>query len=61
MGGHFGKSFADQRHAAPMREATMCRPISLAALAFCLTRLQLGEQPHVLDGDDGLVGKGLKQ
>src|SRR5262245_46915346 len=26
-----------------------------------VARLQLLEQPHVLDGDDGLVGEGLKQ
>src|SRR4029453_16817313 len=26
-----------------------------------ILRLQLSEQPHVLDGNDGLVGKGLEQ
>ena len=28
-------------------------------LEIARARLQLGEQPGVLDGDDGLVGKGL--
>jgi hypothetical protein len=26
-----------------------------------VARLEFGEQPHVLDGDDGLVGEGLQQ
>ena len=48
------------------------RPITLSSslVAVCcssatrqlaVARLQLGEQPHVLDGDDGLVGEGLEQ
>jgi hypothetical protein len=28
---------------------------------FAIARLQLPEQPHVLNGDDGLVGEGLQQ
>ena len=28
---------------------------------LAIARLQLREQPHVLDGDDGLVGEGLEQ
>jgi len=28
---------------------------------FAIARLQLPEQPHILDGDDGLIGEGLHQ
>ena len=28
---------------------------------FCVALLELLEQPHVLDGDDGLVGEGFEQ
>src|SRR5262245_32993112 len=28
---------------------------------FTVLLLRLGEQPHVLNGDDGLVGEGLEQ
>ena len=32
-----------------------------SAVSLAVARLQLGEQPHVFDGDDGLVGEGLEQ
>src|SRR5262249_38103344 len=28
---------------------------------LAVARLELAEQPHVLDGDDGLIGEGLQQ
>ena len=28
---------------------------------FCITFLQLFEQPHILDGDHGLSGEGFEQ
>ena len=51
-----------------LREPLITRRIS--AVAVCrssdsvssrVARLQLLEQPHVLDGDDGLVGEGLQE
>ena len=49
-------------------ERLMTRRISLVAVCCSsasvrsrVARLQLLEQPHVLDGDDGLVGEGLEQ
>ena len=46
----------------------MTRRISLVAVccsrasdSSAVARLQLREQPDVLDGDDGLVGEGLEQ
>ena len=49
-------------------ELQMTRRISPVAVCcssvsrqVAVARLQLLEQPHVLDGDDGLVGEGLEQ
>ena len=62
----------DQRLEAPAGDRTASRLISLriSLVAVCCSSatrqlavagLQLGEQPHVLDGDDRLVGEGLQE
>ena len=38
-----------------------CRLMLQGLPQFCIALLQFFEQPHVLDGDDGLVGEGLEQ
>src|SRR5262245_56552265 len=45
----------DTQNVARRRLLLECRP------QLAVTRLQLGEQPHVLDGDHGLVGEGSQE
>ena len=40
---------------------TRCRLLLQSFAQFCVAFLQFFEQPHVLDGDHGLVGEGLQQ
>ena len=48
--------------AADDAEHLGCCRLMLQGLAqFCVALLQFLEQPHVLDGDHGLVGEGFKQ
>ena len=48
--------------AADDAEHLGCRSLMLQGLAqFRVALLDLFEQPHVLDGDDGLVGEGFEQ
>ena len=50
------------RRAADDAEHLGRRRLMLQGLAqFCIALLQFFEQPHVLDGDDGLVGEGFQQ
>ena len=45
-------------HLQDLAVAVCC---SRASVTSRLRACELGEQPHVLDGDDGLVGEGLQQ
>ena len=48
--------------AADDAEHLGCRRLMLQRLAqFCVALLEFLEQAHVLDGDDGLIGKGFEQ
>ena len=38
-----------------------CRLMLQRLAQFCVALLEFFEQPHVLDGDDGLVSKGFEQ
>ena len=38
-----------------------CRLMLQGLAQFCVALLQFLEQPHVLDGDDGLVSKGFEE
>src|SRR4029079_1149595 len=50
------------RRTADDTEYLRCRRLMLQRLAqFCVAFLYLFEQAHVLDRNDGLVGKGLKK
>ena len=64
--GAFDDGIKDRLHvrgrAADDAEHLCRRRLMLQGLAqFCVALLDLLEQPHVLDGDDGLVGKGLEK
>ena len=51
-----------RRRAADDAEHFGRRRLMLQRLAqFCVALLDFFEQPHVLDGDDGLVGEGFQQ
>ena len=51
-----------RRRAADDAEHLGCCRLMLQRLAqFCVALLNLFEQPHVLDGDDRLVGEGFKK
>ena len=51
-----------RRRAADDAEHLGCCRLMLQSLAqFCVALLEFLEQPHVLDGDHGLVGEGFEK
>ena len=53
---HVGRRAADDT-----KHLGRCRLVLQGLAQFCVTVLSSLNKPHVLDGDDGLVGEGLEQ
>ena len=53
---HVGRRAADDAE-----HLGRCRLMLQGLAQFCVALLQFFEQPHVLDGDDGLIGEGFEK